>query len=228
MMRTLSAHLCILITLTATITSLGLRFCVMSSGNSFGKIFRISTFGESHGPGVGVIIDGCPPRIPIKLNEFQEELDRRKPGQSRLTTPRDEEDKVEILSGISNDLTMGTPISLLVRNKDQRSGDYDELALKYRPSHADATYDAKYGVRAVAGGGRSSARETVGRVAAGVLARKILHIYSGVEIIAYVKSVQDIILNYGDTEQNLVTRDMVGTTFRSSLRLKLRVIYVCL
>lgn len=195
--------------LSVVIRTFGLRRLVMSSGNSFGKLFRITTFGESHGAGVGVIIDGCPPRIPITLNEFQTELDRRKPGQSRLTTPRDEDDIVEILSGISNNLTLGTPISLLVRNKDQRSGDYDELALKYRPSHADATYDAKYGVRAVAGGGRSSARETVGRVAAGVLARKILNLYSNVEVVAYVKSVQEISLPYEDSEQNIVTRAMV-------------------
>lgn len=124
---------------------------VMSSGNTFGKLFKISTFGESHGAGVGVIIDGCPSRIPITLSEIQEELDRRKPGQSRLTTPRDEDDRVEIMSGISDGVTLGTPISLIVRNKDQRSTDYDELTLKYRPSHADATYDAKYGLRAVAG-----------------------------------------------------------------------------
>ena len=139
----------------------------MGVGNSFGRVFRISTFGESHGTGVGVIVDGCPPRLPLTTEDIQKELDRRKPGQSRLTTPRDEDDRVEIMSGTYDGLTLGTPIGMVVRNKDQRSKDYDEMAAKYRPSHADATYDAKYGVRAVAGGGRSSARETIGRVAAG-------------------------------------------------------------
>ena len=142
----------------------------MGIGNSFGRVFRISTFGESHGTGVGVIVDGCPPRLPLTTEDIQKELDRRKPGQSRLTTPRDEDDRVEIMSGTYDGLTLGTPIGMMVRNKDQRSKDYDEMAAKYRPSHADATYDAKYGVRAVAGGGRSSARETIGRVAAGIVA----------------------------------------------------------
>ena len=148
----------------------------MGIGNSFGRVFRITTFGESHGTGVGVIVDGCPPRLPLTTEDIQKELDRRKPGQSRLTTPRDEDDRVEIMSGTYDGLTLGTPIGMVVRNKDQRSKDYDEMAAKYRPSHADATYDAKYGVRAVAGGGRSSARETIGRVAAGAaaVATKIL------------------------------------------------------
>jgi chorismate synthase len=170
----------------------------MGVGNSFGRVFRISTFGESHGGGVGVIVDGCPPRLPLTTEDVQKELDRRKPGQSRLTTPRDEEDKVEILSGTYDGVTLGTPIGMIVRNKDQRSGDYDEMAAKYRPSHADATYDAKYGVRAVAGGGRSSARETIGRVAAGAIAKKILKLYSGVEIVGYVQKVQDVELTHVD------------------------------
>jgi len=170
----------------------------MGVGNSFGRVFRISTFGESHGGGVGVIVDGCPPRLPLTTEDVQKELDRRKPGQSRLTTPRDEEDKVEILSGTYDGVTLGTPIGMIVRNKDQRSGDYDEMAAKYRPSHADATYDAKYGVRAVAGGGRSSARETIGRVAAGAIAKKILKLYSGVEIVGYVQKVQDVELTNVD------------------------------
>jgi len=164
----------------------------MGVGSSFGRIFRISTWGESHGGGVGVTIDGCPPRLPISAPEIQAELARRRPGQSRLTTPRNEDDLVEILSGVTNGVAMGTPIGLLVRNKDQKSNDYDEMALKYRPSHADATYDAKYGVRAVAGGGRSSARETIGRVAAGAIAKKILATYSGAEVICYVKKVQEL------------------------------------
>jgi chorismate synthase len=179
----------------------------MGTGNSFGKIFKISTFGESHGTGVGVIVDGCPPRIPLNQGDIQRELNRRKPGQSRLTTPRDEDDVVEIMSGTYDGITLGTPIGLIVRNKDQRSQDYDEMAAKYRPSHADATYDAKYGVRAVAGGGRSSARETIGRVAAGAIAKKILSLYSGVEIIGYVQKVQDIELT--NVNHDTVTEDMV-------------------
>lgn len=170
-------------------------FLCMGTGNSFGRVFRISTWGESHGGGVGVTVDGCPPRIPITRDEIQVDLDRRRPGQSRITTPRNEADSVEILSGISpDDLTLGTPIAMLVRNKDQRSQDYleNDMSVAYRPSHADATYDAKYGVRAIAGGGRSSARETIGRVAAGALARKVLNMYNGIEILAYVSAVQDI------------------------------------
>ncbi|CAM9612198.1 unnamed protein product, partial [Heterosigma akashiwo] len=160
----------------------------MGTGNSFGKLFKISTWGESHGGGVGVTLDGVPPKIPITREEIQKELDRRRPGQSRLTTPRNEDDQVEILSGVSPDgLTLGTPIGMLVRNKDHRSQDYDTNAIAYRPSHADATYDAKYGIRAVAGGGRSSARETIGRVAAGAVAKKMLALYCGCDILGYVK-----------------------------------------
>jgi chorismate synthase len=167
----------------------------MGTGNTFGRVFRISTWGESHGGGVGVQLDGCPPRIPLTREEIQMDLDRRRPGQSRITTPRNEEDAVEIISGLSPDgLTLGTPIAMLVRNKDQRSQDYldNDMKVAYRPSHADATYDAKYGVRAVAGGGRSSARETIGRVAAGAVARKLLKMYNGIEVLAYVSAVQDI------------------------------------
>jgi chorismate synthase len=167
----------------------------MGTGNSFGRVFRISTFGESHGGGVGVTVDGCPPRIPLSREEIQKDLDRRRPGQSRITTPRDEKDAVEILSGTTPDgITIGTPIAMLVRNEDQRSQDYlnNDMSVAYRPSHADATYDAKYGVRAIAGGGRSSARETIGRVAAGAIARKILKMYSNIEILAYVSRVGSI------------------------------------
>jgi len=167
----------------------------MGMGNTFGKVFRISTWGESHGGGVGVTLDGCPPRIPLSKEDIQMDLDRRRPGQSRITTPRNELDEVEILSGISGEgVTLGTPIALLVRNTDQRSSDYldNDMRVAYRPSHADATYDAKYGVRAIAGGGRSSARETIGRVAAGAIARKILKLYNNIEILAYVSKVQDI------------------------------------
>lgn len=167
----------------------------MGTGNSFGRVFRISTWGESHGGGVGVTLDGCPPRLHLTREEIQIDLDRRRPGQSRITTPRNEADSVEIMSGVSPDgITLGTPIAMLVRNKDQRSQDYleNDMNVAYRPSHADATYDAKYGVRAIAGGGRSSARETVGRVAAGAIARKILKLYNGIEVLAYVSKVQNI------------------------------------
>lgn len=178
-----------------SISSLRLRDARVPSmglGNSFGRVFRISTWGESHGGGVGVTVDGCPPRLPITREEIQAELDRRRPGQSRIVTPRNEPDAVEILSGVAGGVCLGTPIAMLVRNKDHRSQDYDTMAVAYRPSHADAAYDAKYGIRAVAGGGRSSARETIGRVAAGAIAKKILKEYAGVEVVGYVKRVRDI------------------------------------
>jgi chorismate synthase len=161
-------------------------------GNTFGHLFKIATYGESHGGGVGVIIDGCPPQVEITEAEIQVELDRRRPGQSKITTPRKESDTCEILSGVFEGKTLGTPISILVRNQDARSQDYDEMVKTYRPSHADATYDAKYGIRNWQGGGRSSARETIGRVAAGAIAKKILHIFNGVEVIGYVKRIQDL------------------------------------
>jgi chorismate synthase len=161
-------------------------------GNTFGTMFRVTTFGESHGPAVGVVIDGCPPRLPVTAGEIQVELDRRRPGQSAITTQRRERDEVEILSGVHEGLTLGTPISLLVRNSDNRGGDYEEMRTKYRPSHADFTYQTKYGIRAWQGGGRSSARETVGRVAAGVLARKTLMAAGAIDIVAWVQRVQDL------------------------------------
>jgi chorismate synthase len=161
-------------------------------GNTFGHLFRITTFGESHGGGVGVVIDGCPPRLEISAEEIQFELNRRRPGQSKITTPRNEADACEILSGVFEGKTLGTPIALMVRNKDQRSQDYNEMVQTYRPSHADATYDAKYGIRNWQGGGRSSARETIGRVAAGAIAKKILHQVAGVAIVAYVKRIKDL------------------------------------
>lgn len=184
------------------------RLSILSNimGSNFGHLFRISTFGESHGGGVGVVIDGCPPQIEISVDEIQFELDRRRPGQSKITTPRNEADRCEILSGLFEGKTLGTPIAILVRNKDQRSQDYDEMAVKYRPSHADATYDAKYGIRNWQGGGRSSARETIGRVAAGAIAKKILHDLAGVEIIAYVKRIKDL---EGVVDPNTVTLEEV-------------------
>ena len=159
--------------------------------SSFGRLFRISTWGESHGPGIGVVIDGCPPRVPIDRDAIQAELDRRRPGQSRLTTQRQEADQVEILSGVDGQLSLGTPIALQVRNADARGRDYREMRELYRPSHADYTYDAKYGIRAIEGGGRASARETVGRVAAGAIAHAVLAAH-GVQIVAWVARVADI------------------------------------
>jgi chorismate synthase len=176
-------------------------------GNTFGHLFRITTFGESHGGGVGVVIDGCPPLLEITEAEIQFELDRRKPGQSKITTPRRESDTCEIISGVFDGKTTGTPIAILVRNKDARSQDYDEMALKYRPSHADATYELKYGIRNWQGGGRSSARETIGRVAAGAIAKKILQQVAGVEIIAYVKQIQNIEAN--NIDPTVVTLEQV-------------------
>ena len=169
-------------------------------GNSFGRDFQISTFGESHGGAVGVVVDGVPARLSIDQDAIQVELDRRRPGQSRLTTQRDESDQVEILSGVENGLATGAPIAMMVRNKDARSGAYDHLRDLYRPSHADFTYDQKYGHRTIAGGGRSSARETIGRVAAGAIASSLLNAVAEVqnlptpEIVSWVDAVHDLSL----------------------------------
>jgi chorismate synthase len=164
--------------------------------SSLGTLFRISTWGESHGPGVGVVVDGCPPRIPLSVEDLQQELDRRRPGQSKIVTPRKEADVAEILSGVVDGLTTGTPIGILVRNTDQRPSAYAEMQTAYRPSHADYTYDAKYGIRSVSGGGRASARETIGRVAAGAIARKVLERdLAGYECVAYVKTIRDLEAN---------------------------------
>src|SRR5262247_1227848 len=161
-------------------------------GNTVGQLFRVTTFGESHGGGIGVVIDGCPPKIEISEAEIQRELDRRRPGQSRITTQRREEDRCEILSGVFEGKTLGTPISILVRNKDARPEDYADIAEKFRPSHADFTYEAKYGIRNWQGGGRASARETVGRVAAAAIARKLLREVAGVEVLAWVRRVHEV------------------------------------
>src|SRR5215468_3077815 len=156
-------------------------------GNTFGQLLRATTFGESHGGGVGVVVDGCPPNIELSEREIQGELDRRRPGQSKVTTQRKEEDQREILSGVFEGKTLGTPIAILVRNKDARPEDYREIARKFRPSHADYTYEVKYGIRNWQGGGRASARETIGRVAAGAIARKTLcSLYADFELVAYV------------------------------------------
>lgn len=175
-------------------------------GNRFGTALTITTFGESHGPGVGVVIDGCPPRLPLPVTAIQAALDRRRPGQSTLVSPRREPDQVEVLSGLSPDgLTLGTPISLLVRTVDARGKDYAALEVAYRPSHADYTYDAKFGIRAIAGGGRASARETVGRVAAGAVAEAILAPL-GIVGVAWVDEVGEIA---AAVDGETVTRDEV-------------------
>ncbi|MBI3851719.1 MAG: chorismate synthase [Verrucomicrobia bacterium] len=161
--------------------------------NTFGQLFRITTWGESHGGGVGVVVDGCPPRLELNEADIQPDLNRRRPGQSKIVSPRKESDTVQILSGTFEGKTLGTPISMMVRNEDARPEAYEEMATKFRPSHADYTYFAKFGIRAWPGGGRTSARETIGRVAAGAIAKKILRERYGVEILAYVKQVQRLI-----------------------------------
>ena len=162
--------------------------------NTFGQLFRVTTFGESHGGGIGVVIDGCPPRIELNEKDIQRELDRRRPGQSKIVTQRAEEDRCQILSGVFEGKTLGTPIAILVRNKDARPEDYVDLKKKFRPSHADFTYEAKYGIRNWQGGGRASARETIGRVAAGAIARKILLLlFPGFELVAYTAQIHEIV-----------------------------------
>ena len=162
-------------------------------GNTFGQLFRVTTFGESHGGGIGVVIDGCPPKIGILEADIQRELNRRRPGQSKITSQRQEEDRCEILSGIFEGKTLGTPIGILVRNKDARPEDYAATKEKFRPSHADFTYEAKYGIRNWQGGGRASARETIGRVAAAVVAQKVLRsFYPKIDIVAYVTQIHEL------------------------------------
>ncbi len=160
--------------------------------STFGTLLKVSTFGESHCKGVGAVLDGCPPGMPLGEADIQPQLDRRRPGQSKLSTDRQEADRVTIFSGVENGVTLGTPIGLFVPNKDQRPGDYREMSRIPRPSHADFTYQMKYGIRASSGGGRSSARETIGRVAAGAVAEKMLKQTFGVEIVAWVSAVSDI------------------------------------
>ena len=187
-------------------TARGAACCrIMSS--QFGTLFRISTFGESHGNGIGVVVDGCPPGIPLAEADIQGELDRRRPGQSDIVTPRKEADACEILSGVFDGQTTGTPIAILVRNTDQRSQAYDEMHHTYRPSHADFTYDAKYGTRAWPGGGRASARETIGRVAAAAIAMKVMakH-FPALEIVSYVKSIHSLV---ADVDTSTITRAVV-------------------
>jgi chorismate synthase len=178
-------------------------------GNSFGRLFRVTTWGESHGAAIGAVVDGCPARLPLSEADIQPDLDRRRPGQSAIVTQRKESDTVRILSGVYEGVTLGTPISLLVPNEDMRPGDYEEMREKYRPSHADYTYEAKFGVRDWRGGGRTSARETAGRVAAGAIARKLLAVRFSVEVVAWVGKVGRLVAD-GDPET--VTRAEVDRT----------------
>src|SRR6058998_1814626 len=179
--------------------------------NTFGHLFRVTTWGESHGGGVGVVVDGCPPRLELTEADIQPDLDRRRPGQSKIVSARRESDTVRILSGTFEGRTLGTPISMWVRNEDARPEAYTEMATKFRPSHADYTYAAKFGIRNWQGGGRSSARETIGRVAAGAIAKKLLRERHGVEVLAYVKQVQRLSaqvdvekVKFKDIEANIV------------------------
>ena len=174
--------------------------------NTFGHMFRITTWGESHGDAIGVAVDGCPPRLPLDVEDIQKELDRRRPGQSEISTQRREGDRAEILSGVFEGETLGTPILIGVWNSDARSKDYDHMRRVYRPSHADYSYDAKYGIRNWKGGGRASARETIGRVAAGAIAKKILAREFGIEIVGYVKQVWKL---YADIDPSKVTQEDV-------------------
>jgi len=178
-------------------------------GNTWGQLFRVTTWGESHGAGIGAVVDGCPPRLPLSEADIQPDLDRRVPGQSAITTQRKETDTVQILSGVFDGVTLGTPISMLIPNADMRPGDYREVMEKYRPSHADYTYEAKYGVRDWRGGGRTSARETAGRVAAGAIARKLLSERFRVAVVAWVSKVGTLEVAC-DPER--VTRDEVDLT----------------
>lgn len=180
------------------------------SGNIFGNNFRVSTFGESHGSAIGCVIDGCPANIEISIDDIQADLDLRRPGQSKITTDRDESDKVEILSGIFEGRTTGTPIAMIIRNKDQRSEDYSKIKDIFRPSHADFTYMAKYGIRDYRGGGRASARETIARVAAGAIARKILRNH-GIECLSFVEQVYNIkaTINIDDIKRGDIFRNII-------------------
>lgn len=178
------------------------------AGNSFGQLFKITTFGESHGPAIGVVIDGVPPLLELNEEDIQHDLNRRRPGQSKITTQRQEADKAEILSGVFEGKTTGAPLAILIRNEDQRSKDYDNIKNVFRPGHADFSYIAKYGVRDYRGGGRSSGRETAARVAAGAVAKKILAKLK-IEIFVYTLSVADITANTIDL--NVIEKNIVRT-----------------
>jgi chorismate synthase len=174
------------------------------AGNTFGKLFQVTTFGESHGGAVGCIVDGCPPGLEITAEDIQKDLDRRRPGQSKITSPRQEEDKIEILSGVFEGKTMGTPIMMMVRNKDARPQDYEKLKDVFRPSHSDFTYEKKYGFRNWQGSGRASARETIARVASGAIAKKYLNKKLGMEFFAYIEQVGEI-----KTKEETITEEMI-------------------
>lgn len=178
------------------------------AGSTYGNIFKITTWGESHGKGVGVVIDGCPAGLALNEADIQRYLNRRKPGQSRYTTPRKESDTVEILSGVFEECTTGTPISLIVYNENQKSKDYSEIASYYRPGHADFTFDAKYGFRDYRGGGRSSGRETIGRVAAGAVAAKILN-ELGISLQTYTRSIGPVKINPAHFDENEIANNPV-------------------
>ncbi len=174
------------------------------SGNTFGKLFRVTTFGESHGPALGAIVDGCPPGLALSVEDLQVDLDRRKPGQSKFTTQRREDDEVRILSGVFEGVTTGTPIALVIENTDQRSRDYSKIKDQFRPAHADLTYQAKYGVRDYRGGGRASARETAARVAAGAIAKKYLAETFGVQVNGYLAALGPIELSADPLDWDVV------------------------
>ncbi len=176
------------------------------AGSNYGKVFTVSTWGESHGSGLGVVVDGCPAGLDLCEEDIQCDLDKRKPGQSPFSTPRKEKDRIEILSGVFNGKTTGTPISLMVWNKDQRSKDYSKIADCYRPGHADLTYDLKYGFRDYRGGGRSSGRETIGRVAAGAIAKRILSTM-GVDILTYTKSIGTVTIDNKNFDRNAIHKN---------------------
>ena len=173
------------------------------SGSTFGRLFTVTTWGESHGPAIGAVIDGCPAGLPLSAKDIQPYLNRRKPGQSRYSTARQEDDKVQILSGVFEGFTTGTPISVMIYNHDQRSRDYSNVMDTYRPGHADYTYDAKYGFRDYRGGGRSSGRETIGRVAAGAIASKLLASL-GIRLTAYTRSIGAFCIPEDETDLSCI------------------------
>lgn len=181
-------------------------------GSTFGHLFRVTTFGESHGPALGCVVEGCPPRLPLDEEDLARDLRRRRPGQSSLVTPRQEEDRPRLLSGVFEGRTTGTPLAVLIESADARPRDYAALARVYRPSHADYTYDAKYGHRDPRGGGRASARETAARVAAGAVARRLLRERAGVEVVAWVDAVADVALAPGAVDPAAVGRDDVDAS----------------
>lgn len=193
------------------------------AGNTFGQLFRVTTFGESHGGAVGCVVDGCPPGLKISIEDIQKELNRRRPGQSNITSPRKEKDKIEILSGVFEGKTTGTPIMMMVKNNDARSKDYEKLKDLYRPSHADYTYEVKYGIRDWRGSGRASARETLARVAAGAIAKKFLKEKLGIKFLANIEQVGGIEINTTEEMTKIIETaknesDSVGGVIRGIIK----------